>query len=278
MKSQKIGLTRIKIDVRNKTLKPMQKPIPALYGLFIGINYIGTNNELHGCINDVTNTRDMLVKHFNYKQDNTVLLTDDTKIKPTKTNIINQLNLIIKKVNTTGGELFVHYSGHGSYITDKSNDEKDGHDEVIVPLDFNKSGFIIDDDIKTILTTLNKSIKCMLLFDSCFSGSVADLPFSYSNEIYKENNSDNINANIIMLSGCKDNQYSMDIVKNNKYVGAMTSSLLNILDKNNYNINLTDLCISLRAELTLYAQYPILSSSKPIVLTNMFCKNGILLP
>jgi len=42
-------------------------------------------------------------------------------------------------------EIFVHYSGHGAYITDHSGDEDDNRDEVLVPLDHRRSGYIKDD-------------------------------------------------------------------------------------------------------------------------------------
>ena len=51
------------------------------FALLIGINYKGTSNELNGCINDVMNMRDVLIKHFGY------LAVDP----------INDITLIIKK-------------------------------------------------------------------------------------------------------------------------------------------------------------------------------------
>ena len=44
---------------------------------------------------------------------------------------------------------FFHYSGHGGRVADTDNDEDDGYDETIYPLDFDKfdgtSGQILDD-------------------------------------------------------------------------------------------------------------------------------------
>ena len=48
--------------------------------LLIGINYTGTNIELTGCINDITNISKVLEK-FKYS---CTCLTDLTPLKPTK--------------------------------------------------------------------------------------------------------------------------------------------------------------------------------------------------
>jgi hypothetical protein len=43
--------------------------------------------------------------------------------------------------------LYIHYSGHGTFIQDKSRDEADCRDECLVPLDFRTKGYIVDDDL-----------------------------------------------------------------------------------------------------------------------------------
>ncbi len=53
--------------------------------LLIGINYIGTNVQLTGCINDINNISNVLTK-LKYS---CTCLTDQSNVKPTKTNIIN---------------------------------------------------------------------------------------------------------------------------------------------------------------------------------------------
>ena len=34
----------------------------------------------------------------------------------------------------------MHYSGHGGRLEDQDGDEKDGYDETMVPLDYQKAG------------------------------------------------------------------------------------------------------------------------------------------
>ena len=54
-------------------------------GLLVGINYIGTDLELSGCINDVRNVNNFLLS-IGYLQKNIRRLTDNTIQKPTKQN------------------------------------------------------------------------------------------------------------------------------------------------------------------------------------------------
>jgi hypothetical protein len=106
------------------------------YALLIGINYRKTEAELKGCINDVHKMRSLLINSFGYSKEDIVLLTEDNKpnLQPTALNIMNQLgSLIMKAYSNKASEIWVHYSGHGSYIKDNSGDEADGQDEVLVP-------------------------------------------------------------------------------------------------------------------------------------------------
>ena len=58
--------------------------------------------------------------------------------------MMNAIEWLIKGAKP-GDSLFFHYSGHGSQVKDKDGDEIDGLDETILPVDFQKSGMIIDD-------------------------------------------------------------------------------------------------------------------------------------
>ena len=59
------------------------------YAVLIGINYTGTEHELYGCINDVNNMKLFLQSQLGYTD--FVMLTDDTPVKPTRANILNQI-------------------------------------------------------------------------------------------------------------------------------------------------------------------------------------------
>ena len=132
--------------------------------LLIGCNYsTDLNNKLYGCINDVVNMSNTLVDAFDYDLNNITILRDDSKNQsnlPTRSNIMNHLNAL---ANNSGhlSEIWFHYSGHGSQVQDKNNDETDRLDEVIVPTDFKTAGTIADDEIFDILKKI--SVKCRVI-------------------------------------------------------------------------------------------------------------------
>ena len=199
--------------------------------LLVGINYIGTNNELNGCINDANCIKDRITKNgFN----NIVTLTDNTTLKPTKQNILNAFKNLLSN-SVAGDLLFFFYSGHGSYTLDKNNDETTGYDQMIVPLDLN---FIIDDELKTIIQTyLKPNVTLFAMFDSCFSGSVLDLKYQYMDSLnydkFMENDKElETPGNVFMISGCTDYQTSSDAVFNGKPNGALTWSFFESINKN----------------------------------------------
>ena len=126
--------------------------------LLIGINYIGTESQLYGCQNDVIKMKDVLINNYGYKEENITMLIDKPEyIQPTASNIITQLNSIyISSSKEKINEIYIHYSGHGTNIIDKSMDETDGKDECIVPVDYNTSGIITDDLIYLFLSKIKE--------------------------------------------------------------------------------------------------------------------------
>lgn len=126
----------------NLNIKKAQAPTINKYALLIGCNYIGTKYELNGCINDIENIRNKLKNQYGFN--NILIITDKTSKIPTKTNILNEINVLLNN-SKSGDKLFLGFSGHGTYTKDTSGDEKNDSDEMFVPLDFN---CISDDEIK----------------------------------------------------------------------------------------------------------------------------------
>lgn len=115
--------------------------------VMIGVNYIGQSGELRGCHNDVLNMREYLMDVHKFDQRNIELLMDDgVHTNPTKKNIIKAFRDIVD-VSKHGDKVYIHFSGHGLSVTDNDGDEEDSCDETIVPVDYEKSGLIRDDDI-----------------------------------------------------------------------------------------------------------------------------------
>jgi hypothetical protein len=238
--------------------------------LLIGIDYLSIPSiALNGCIYDVININNVLRDAYDY--DNIIILRDDINnptTMPTRANIINNL-LALAKQSGPLDEIWVHYSGHGSQIQDKNNDEVSGKDGILVPIDYKTKGFILDDELLNIIKTF--PCKTILIFDCCHSGTVCDLPWSFqyvspTNTIKTKNNNVSItNPNIFMFSGCKDNQKSLDIfVSSDKTAqGAFTNALIQGLRYFRHNVSINQLyqyvCTYLSSN--KLSQIPILSAS-----------------
>jgi hypothetical protein len=108
---------------------------PAKYAMLVGINkYPG--NALNGCVNDVTNLREMLVSNFGFPAENIVLLTDE---EATRENILAKLDSFGARLHRD--DLFVFaYSGHGTLFPDAYSEELDETDTLHFPNDPRNEG------------------------------------------------------------------------------------------------------------------------------------------
>lgn len=241
--------------------------------LLVGINYVGTPNELKGCINDITNMKDALIKNYGYQESNITMMTDNTAVKPTRKNILAELLKLILSGSTN---LFFHYSGHGSYVKDVNGDEIDGQDESLVPIDFETSGMIIDDELRGILQCVNENCKMTVVFDCCHSGSGLDLAYNVYERVgkyylMKDAKYQETRGQIILISGCQDPQTSADTVEEKQNQGALTYCFLNTI-KANKNLTYEQFFKGLKTMLQTkkYSQIPNLSAGKTLKLTNLF--------
>jgi hypothetical protein len=230
-KSYQLYLLRLQYAAYIASLKLSQKPkTPKKNALLVGINYIGTSNQLRGCINDIHSVKSRLTTTGFTCQ----VLTDETIVKPTRNNILNSFKTLL--MNAVAGDmLFFQYSGHGTYLRDTNGDESDRRDEALVSVD-NRG--VLDDELKTLLIQyLKKDVTLFALFDCCHSGTILDLKFQYMDSL-------NGDADVVypkhlatagkvyMISGCTDQQTSADAFINNMAQGAMTWSWLESLKKN----------------------------------------------
>jgi len=225
-------------------------------------------------------------------------MTDNTKIKPTKANILSAFNLLIQTVKP-GDEVWVHYSGHGYLLRDKNKDEESGLDSCICPIDFQRSGFITDDIIRTNLALrIPKGATLYIVLDACHSGTGCDLRYKYDDSSYLINKNKPIpdkyipsewalvqtsyefknyiktQGNVYCISGCQDHQTSADAYIGGAYAGALTSILLSSLNTNSLQTYkwkhlLKDICCG--EKINRYSQRTAITSGGPLNLdSNVF--------
>jgi hypothetical protein len=165
--------------------------------LLVGINYKGTNYQLNGCINDVTNMSEFLKTVLKY--DKITEITDDTDIKPTRENIISNLIKMVKN-SKRGDRLLFLYSGHGSLAKDQNGDEISGYDSCLCPIDTLENGkYIKDDEIRNnIVNKIPAGVHMTFIFDCCNSGTGCDLTYTLNDNSGANNVEHNEYNNSIM--------------------------------------------------------------------------------
>jgi len=146
--------------------------------VLIGINYEGQQGQLSGCHNDANNIKRYLIQDQGFQEKDMLILMDDGRHHlPTKKNILEAFDRIVE-YSKPGDVVFIHYSGHGGRVRDTSGDEADGYDETLIPVDFQRAGHILDDDLyKRLVTKMSKGVNVSVLMDCCHSGTALDLPY-----------------------------------------------------------------------------------------------------
>ena len=205
--------------------------------VLFGLNYESNPTaKLSGCINDVQMMGTMLREKMKFDVD---IYTDDKSPHDCSAlGIISRLyEVAIQSWRDSLQYVYIHYSGHGSYVQDTNGDEKDKQDECLIPCDVEKAGPISDDYINRIFSSFNPITRIICVFDCCHSGTIGDVKYSWTSPIsvITENINCKVKAKIITLSGCMDNQTSADaynILNDNKYSGALTACLLLVIKEN----------------------------------------------
>lgn len=192
--------------------------------LFAINNYPGTGNDLRGCINDQLNVISKLDKQFPG-----FVIKAFTDEQVTRSVFISEVVYAISALNP-GDVLLIHYSGHGTQVYDRSGDEEDGYDEALYLYD----GVVIDDDIGKSLKSIPDGATVVLMFDSCFSGTITRLAGNKKSKIKfvqteglllrkkKRIRIPKEDMKWVVFSGCEEDQTSADAYIGGSYNGAFT--------------------------------------------------------
>jgi len=232
---------RVKVDGFKKFKSSGRKR-----ALLIGCNYIGTQNELAGAIDDQKKIAKILNAAFGFDKKDILMLTDETRTVPDKEGILASIAWLTKDA-APGDCLWFSFSGHGLQIRDKNGDEEDGFDEALMPLKCSSSRqALTDDEIFTaLIQNLKEGVKLTCFFDCCHSGSACDLGWTYDMDAQtwrEEKSAIHSAADVVLISGCTDSQQSQDVTlgRGSKQLkgGALTlsfcSELINNWSKHSY--------------------------------------------
>lgn len=216
--------------------------------LHIGLNsvdpqrYEGWSGPLNACEADANDMADLAqAGSFSF----TKLLTRQA----TREAVLNGIGDAAKNLKS-GDIFFLTYSGHGGQAPDLNNEEPDGMDETWCLYD----GQLIDDELYSSWGAFASGVRIFLLSDSCHSGTVSKaihyreklrsglppvyraMPDEVALRVYQNNKSfydpilknrnlsealSAVKASVLLISGCQDNQLSMDGTFNGLFTGTL---------------------------------------------------------
>jgi hypothetical protein len=242
--------------------------------ILFGIDYVNSMYPLYGCSNDARNMKKLFE---DLKFDDIQLYTEQTTPKcVTMAGITKILFELIRDSHISNLSMVaLHFSGHGTHVTDDGIDEIDGMDEMIAPVDYKEAGYIKDDWLRIMLSNVNKNTRVICTFDCCYSGSMCDLQYTLQptgtpvyNPIAKP-----IECNIIMISACQDSELASEAFTiGTGYSGVLTTFLIKTIRDlnpigNEMNVMQIVDVIAQLIQNARYNQIPIISSSRQIVET-----------
>lgn len=247
------------------------------YSLHIGVNSIdpehyGWDGELLACEADADAMLE-IAESTGYHE-STSLLTRDA----TRQAVIDSIHNISTKM-TANDIFFISYAGHGGQLKDLNEDEDDGADETWCLYDSQ----LIDDELYDLWQGFPAGSRVLIVSDSCHSGSVARagaagpvshmqspaeknqprarvLPARRAARIYRNNRvfydsrlqragkreaTGDLPVSVRLLSGCQDNQLSMD----GSFNGAFTTQLLKIWSLGRYQKPYEDFMREIRKQM-----------------------------
>ncbi|CAL1137875.1 unnamed protein product [Cladocopium goreaui] len=172
------------------TLQPQSMPKrpagPRRKALFVGICYEGTDWYLPKCHEDAEKMKNLFCGHWGFidSPENTKCLIDwrdaPDSTRPTLANIKAGMRWLVEGA-MPGDSLLFFYCGHGSQQRNVDRREKDGFDEVLVPVDGKTEGMLVDDEINEMLVQpLPAGVRLTCFLDSCHSGGGLDLPYQWN--------------------------------------------------------------------------------------------------
>jgi len=128
-----LGLSQLEIQEKGlKFAQSIAQNTPRKLALLVGINNY-PEARLAGCITDVYLQRELLIYRYGFNPQDILMVTDDSEIKPTRTNILQAFEEHLIKQAKPEDVVVFHYSGHGSMVIDVNNSAE--KNSTFVPID-----------------------------------------------------------------------------------------------------------------------------------------------
>lgn len=210
------------------------------YSLHIGLNrvdpdeYHGWSGELYACLNDAR-AMEGIARANGYVASS---LHDE---QATADAVMQSIDSLADR-SVAGDLCLVTYAGHGGSVDDVSGDEPDGKDETWCLYDRQ----LLDDELAYAWSEFARGVRVLVVSDSCHSGTVTRDPdkprvrglpsriraaeqesrgeeYARLHEQARRRTA-GIRADILLMSGCEDDEESSDGVTN----GAFTTALLSV--------------------------------------------------
>lgn len=218
--------------------------------LCVGINdYPFVGNDLKGCVNDARDWASLLIDHYDFAQSDVKVILDK---QATKSNMVNALKELLAGAKE-GDVLVFSNSSHGSYEISKDSDEK--YDELLCPYDID-SNQIFDDELRQFFRNLPIGVRMTVILDNCFSGSGTRVPLlqliprflppsvrgkpelqnPFTAKPNQKVDPSQESMSEILLSGCRDNEFSYDGNFGGSFHGALTYNAMEVIRKAKYKI------------------------------------------
>ncbi|KAK8845013.1 hypothetical protein M9Y10_021189 [Tritrichomonas musculus] len=158
----------------------------------------------------------------------------------TPTHFKKWLKFVLKN---TQKDLTIFYTGHGCSLKDKTGEESDGYDEVML---FD-NGYVLDDELSAYLAKYAHGQRILLLSDCCHSGSMWDIQSMLQGR-------KQIASNIMSISAAKDDQTAKQTKVNSKDQGIFTYYFWEIWEDQN-DITVKDMETKINPNISYFKQH-----------------------
>lgn len=265
------------------------------YAFLCGINSYQNGNNLRGCVNDVMDIRERLIKKYNFSPDNIRLLISE---RATKKAICEHVEWLISCCDPVAEDLLVFdYSGHGTKFRIRRGNNLDNYETAcLCSTDHDWSDPLEAGILHRYFDQIPPNTSLSFIADCCnsgdlvkrfgFDGSTATqakrmippddiLARSLDRTLTTKQIEDYVSiidtVNVLFLSGCQPEETSADAYIDGRYNGALTAGLKWVIDSDpeslweNTHVRMSNYLFDNK-----FAQHPSIKGSTHTITSKMF--------